>query len=165
MFKDIALYQRVTVNDTLSVINLGTVHSLTNINGRSVNDGRVSVVNGYMIDPDYTNLTSCREKGSFVYRNYTDPDTTMARPIDLKIDFVNTVKTGNIEIQKTVDFTDILKQDNDFDVQAYIESYNKKPLSEKISFTVEFANIMNRYLERQAPQQKTSTVLYIENGQ
>ena len=70
-FKDIALYQRVTVNDTLSVINLGTVHSLTNINGRSVNDGSVSVVNGYMIDPDYTNLTSCREEGSVC--EYNEP--------------------------------------------------------------------------------------------
>ena len=86
--------------DSESVTVTDTNKSLDKQEGSSPNDGRTEKIRPND-DQTGNNYTGTKPKGdTIVFRSYKDPDETSSTLTKLKVEYVNTVKTGGLKIQK-----------------------------------------------------------------
>lgn len=86
--------------DSESVTVTDTNKSLDKQEGSSPNDGRTEKIRPND-DQTGNNYTGTKPKGdTIVFRSYKDPDETKSTLTKLKVEYVNTVKTGGLKIQK-----------------------------------------------------------------
>ena len=75
--------------------------SLNGREGSGPDDGRTEVyVDGEVSNTGYTANSKKPDKNTIVFRSYKDPDETSSTLTKLKVEYVNTVKTGGLKIQK-----------------------------------------------------------------
>lgn len=75
--------------------------SLNGREGSGPDDGRTEVyVDGEVSNTGYTVNSKKPDKNTIVFRSYKDPDETSSTLTKLKVEYVNTVKTGGLKIQK-----------------------------------------------------------------
>ena len=75
--------------------------SLNGREGSGPDDGRTEVyVDGEVSNKGYTANSKKPDKNTIVFRSYKDPDETSSTLTKLKVEYVNTVKTGGLKIQK-----------------------------------------------------------------
>jgi len=139
-------------HDVTTVENDSEVNNLTNVHKRVVFDGRTSIVNGTPVQPNTDKLPALNKnedgKNTFVYRNYRDPDTVEGTGVNLKIDYVNTLKSGSVTVKKVLQWTE-----NDVSGLSWAD-YKKVFLNEEdpdknesVTFRFTFTNIAGRFLE------------------
>ena len=86
--------------DSESVTVTDTNKSLDKQEGSSPNDGRTEKIRPND-DQTGNNYTGTKPKGdTIVFRSYKDPDENSSTLTKLKVEYVNTVKTGGLKIQK-----------------------------------------------------------------
>lgn len=86
--------------DSESVTVTDTNKSLDKQEGSSPNDGRTEKIRPND-DQTGNNYTGTKPKGdTIVFRSYKDPDEKSSTLTKLKVEYVNTVKTGGLKIQK-----------------------------------------------------------------
>lgn len=75
--------------------------SLNGREGSGPDDGRTEVyVDGEVSNTGYTANSKKPDKNTIVFRSYKDPDENNSTLTKLKVEYVNTVKTGGLKIQK-----------------------------------------------------------------
>ena len=75
--------------------------SLNGREGSGPDDGRTEVyVDGEVSNKGYTANSKKPDKNTIVFRSYKDPDENSSTLTKLKVEYVNTVKTGGLKIQK-----------------------------------------------------------------
>ena len=75
--------------------------SLNGREGSGPDDGRTEVyVDGEVSNTGYTANSKKPDKNTIVFRSYKDPDENSSTLTKLKVEYVNTVKTGGLKIQK-----------------------------------------------------------------
>ena len=75
--------------------------SLNGREGSGPDDGRTEVyVDGEVSNKGYTANSKKPDKNTIVFRSYKDPDENSSTLTKLKVEYVNTVKTGGLTIQK-----------------------------------------------------------------
>ena len=75
--------------------------SLNGREGSGPDDGRTEVyVDGEVSNTGYTANSKKPDKNTIVFRSYNDPDEKSSTLTKLKVEYVNTVKTGGLKIQK-----------------------------------------------------------------
>lgn len=74
--------------------------SLKEQKGRSPNDGRTEKIRTNDVQADNKYNKTKPKADTIVFRSYKDPDETSSTLTKLKVEYVNTVKTGGLKIQK-----------------------------------------------------------------
>ena len=69
-------------------------------NGSGPDDGRTEVYDESVKNDGYTAESEKPDKNTIVFRSYKDPDENNSTLTKLKVEYVNTVKTGGLKIQK-----------------------------------------------------------------
>lgn len=94
--------QKVTSMEGGKSVSLpGSIPSLDGREGSGPDDGRTEVyVNGEVSNTGYTANGKKPDKNTIVFRSYKDPDEKSSTLTKLKVEYVNTVKTGGLKIQK-----------------------------------------------------------------
>lgn len=94
--------QKVTSMEGGKSVSLpGSIPSLDGREGSGPDDGRTEVyVGGEVSNTGYTVNSKKPDKNTIVFRSYKDPDENNSTLTKLKVEYVNTVKTGGLKIQK-----------------------------------------------------------------
>ena len=140
---------------TVTIQNSGDLSSLTNVTGYTVSDERTSIVEGTAIAANESGLPVKNEaSNTFVYRNYADPDSTEEKGVDLKIDYVNTLKTGSVTVKKVLQWKDENSDGKDdtsgLDWETFKSIFIKSDIdkeNESVTFRLTFTNIAGQDLE------------------
>ena len=74
--------------------------SLNGREGSGPDDGRTEVYDESVKNDGYTAESEKPDKNTIVFRSYKDPDEKSSTLTKLKVEYVNTVKTGGLKIQK-----------------------------------------------------------------
>ena len=74
--------------------------SLNGREGSGPDDGRTEVYDESVKNDGYTAESEKPDKNTIVFRSYKDPDENSSTLTKLKVEYVNTVKTGGLKIQK-----------------------------------------------------------------
>ena len=74
--------------------------SLNGREGSGPDDGRTEVYDESVKNDGYTAESEKPDKNTIVFRSYKDPDENNSTLTKLKVEYVNTVKTGGLKIQK-----------------------------------------------------------------
>lgn len=83
-----------------SVTLPSTIPSLDGQTGSGPDDGRTEVYDDSVKNDGYTKDKKPEEANTIVFRSYNDPDETKSTLTKLKVEYVNTVKTGGLTIKK-----------------------------------------------------------------
>lgn len=86
--------------DSESVTVTDTNKSLDKQEGSSPNDGRTEKIRTNDVQADNKYNKTKPSADTIVFRSYKDPDETSSTLTKLKVEYVNTVKTGGLKIQK-----------------------------------------------------------------
>ena len=94
--------QKVTSMEGGKSVSLpGSIPSLDGREGSGPDDGRTEVyVGGEVSNTGYTVNSKKPDKNTIVFRSYKDPDENSSTLTKLKVEYVNTVKTGGLKIKK-----------------------------------------------------------------
>lgn len=94
--------QKVTSMEGGKSVSLpGSIPSLDGREGSGPDDGRTEVyVGGEVSNTGYTVNSKKPDKNTIVFRSYKDPDENNSTLTKLKVEYVNTVKTGGLKIKK-----------------------------------------------------------------
>lgn len=91
-----------SVQNPLNMISDENAKPLSNVSGTEVTDGRIE-----NIDPDWPNIGKINppnqneeDQKAIVYRSYIDPDTSSNVSTNLSVDVKNTLKYGQLTIEK-----------------------------------------------------------------
>lgn len=156
--------------NTVTIQNSGNLSTLTNVKGYTVSDERTTVVEGTSVTADESGLPIKDEtNNTFVYRNYSDPDSAEEKGVDLKIDYVNTLKAGSVTIEKVLQWED---QDGDgkddtstLDWNTFKNTFiksDKEQENESVTFRFTFTNIAGQDLEGDAEFTSEMNVYFSE---
>ena len=156
--------------NTVTILNSGNISTLTNVKGYTVSDERTTVVEGNSVTADESGLPIKDEtSNTFVYRNYSDPDSAEEKGVDLKIDYVNTLKAGSVTIEKVLQWAD---QDGDgkddtstLDWNTFKNTFiksDKEQENESVTFRFTFTNIAGQDLEGDAEFTSEMNVYFSE---
>lgn len=132
-------------SDTLTTVNNEEIQSVTNISGRIVADGRTSVENGIEVAADTSSVPDLNKNSNnltMVYRSYATPDVTEGNAVDLKVDYVNTLKVGSVTVKKVLEYPGEAACG-----MTWAEFKNAFVDKESVTFRFTFTNIAGRYLE------------------
>ena len=83
-----------------SVTLPSTIPSLDGQTGSSPNDGRTEKIRTNDVQTDNKYNKTKPDTNTIVFRSYNDPDENSSTLTKLKVEYVNTVKTGGLKIQK-----------------------------------------------------------------
>lgn len=94
--------QKVTSMEGGKSVSLpDSIPSLDGREGSGPDDGRTEAyVDGEVSNTGYTANSTKPDKNTIVFRSYKDPDENSSTLTKLKVEYVNTVKTGGLKIQK-----------------------------------------------------------------
>lgn len=93
--------QKVTSMEGGKSVSLpDSIPSLDGREGSGPDDGRTEVYDESVKNDGYTAESEKPDKNTIVFRSYKDPDETSSTLTKLKVEYVNTVKTGGLKIQK-----------------------------------------------------------------
>ena len=94
--------QKVTSMEGGKSVSLpDSIPSLDGREGSGPDDGRTEVyVDGEVSNTGYTANSQKPDKNTIVFRSYKDPDENSSTLTKLKVEYVNTVKTGGLTIKK-----------------------------------------------------------------
>ncbi len=93
--------QKVTSMEGGKSVSLpDSIPSLDGREGSGPDDGRTEVYDESVKNDGYTAESEKPDKNTIVFRSYKDPDETKSTLTKLKVEYVNTVKTGGLKIQK-----------------------------------------------------------------
>ena len=120
--------------------------SLNGREGSGPDDGRTEVyVDGEVSNKGYTANSKKPDKNTIVFRSYKDPDENSSTLTKLKVEYVNTVKTGGLKIQKkaAADEEDIIKGTYKFKVtfnDVGGEGLEEKPIEKYVYINMSDGN-------------------------
>ena len=93
--------QKVTSMEGGKSVSLpDSIPSLDGREGSGPDDGRTEVYDESVKNDGYTAESEKPDKNTIVFRSYKDPDENNSTLTKLKVEYVNTVKTGGLKIQK-----------------------------------------------------------------
>ena len=93
--------QKVTSMEGGKSVSLpDSIPSLDGREGSGPDDGRTEVYDESVKNDGYTANSQKPDKNTIVFRSYKDPDEKRSTLTKLKVEYVNTVKTGGLKIQK-----------------------------------------------------------------
>lgn len=93
--------QKVTSMEGGKSVSLpDSIPSLDGREGSGPDDGRTEVYDESVKNDGYTAESEKPDKNTIVFRSYKDPDENSSTLTKLKVEYVNTVKTGGLKIQK-----------------------------------------------------------------
>lgn len=93
--------QKVTSMEGGKSVSLpDSIPSLDGREGSGPDDGRTEVYDESVKNDGYTAESEKPDKNTIVFRSYKDPDEKSSTLTKLKVEYVNTVKTGGLKIQK-----------------------------------------------------------------
>lgn len=93
--------QKVTSMEGGKSVSLpDSIPSLDGREGSGPDDGRTEVYDESVKNDGYTAESKKPDKNTIVFRSYKDPDENNSTLTKLKVEYVNTVKTGGLKIQK-----------------------------------------------------------------
>ena len=138
--------QKVTSMEGGKSVSLpGSIPSLDGREGSGPDDGRTEVyVGGEVSNTGYTVNSKKPDKNTIVFRSYKDPDENNSTLTKLKVEYVNTVKTGGLKIQK--------------------KAADGENLTGTYEFKVTFNNVGGEGLETTEPIEKYVEIKMGENG-
>ena len=156
--------------NTVTILNSGNLSTLTNVKGYTVSDERTTVVEGNPVTADESGLPIKDEiSNTFVYRNYSDPDSAEEKGVNLKIDYLNTLKAGSVTVKKVLQWED---QDGDgkddtstLDWNTFKSTFiksDKEQENESVTFRFTFTNIAGQDLEGDAEFTSEMNVYFSE---
>ena len=110
-------------------------------------DGRTEVYDEEVSNQGYTDSKKPDDTNTIVFRSYKDPDETSSTLTKLKVEYVNTVKTGGLKIQKqaAVGEADTIKGTYTFKVtfnDVGGEGLEEKPIEKPV--TIDMSDPNNR---------------------
>ena len=156
--------------NTVTILNSGNLSTLTNVKEYTVSDERTTVVEGNPVTADESGLPIKDEiSNTFVYRNYSDPDSAEEKGVNLKIDYLNTLKAGSVTVKKVLQWED---QDGDgkddtstLDWNTFKSTFiksDKEQENESVAFRFTFTNIAGQDLEGDAEFTSEMNVYFSE---
>lgn len=110
-------------------------------------DGRTEVYDEEVSNQGYTDSKKPDDTNTIVFRSYKDPDETSSTLTKLKVEYVNTVKTGGLKIQKQAATGEV---DNIKGIYTFKVTFNdvggealeEKPIEKPV--TIDMSNPNNR---------------------
>lgn len=130
----------------------GVPIDLANIAGRTADDSRTSIISSgssyQSVEAGYGKINANRLEGekdtSLVYRNYENPDMVEGAGIDIRVDYVNTLRFGSVTIEKVINYDPNADYAIDgMTAQQFAEAMD----GDSFRFRIYFTNIANRWLE------------------